>query len=141
MIFQGKVREIVTEMPMNVSVMRISWIFSKIDDHIETNVVPLALIPKISLTCDDKMINDTALVKPDDTGPDTKFNRNPRPMKPIKISMIPVNSDKSTAFCQTPPAAWYVSNDAIAVGPIGTSLQEPRKIYTKQPMNEPYNPY
>lgn len=32
------------------------------------------------------------------------------------------------------------NNDDIAVGPIGTSLHDPRKIYTKQPINEPYNP-
>lgn len=62
-------------------------------------------VPNISLTCDVNMINETALVYPELTGPETKFNKNPRPMKPIKISTMPVKNDSNTAFCQTPPAA------------------------------------
>lgn len=54
--------------------------------------------------------------------------------------MIPDKKHNKTALCQTPFAAWNVNRDAIADGPIGTSLHEPKKIYTKHPKNEPYNP-
>lgn len=96
--------------------------------------------PNTSLTCDVRIINATALVKPELTGPDTKLIRKPMPNAPISISIAPVKNDRRTARCQTPLAAWNVSNDAIAVGPIGTSLLEPNMIYTKHPINEPYRP-
>jgi hypothetical protein len=88
--------------PRNVSDIRIPSILSKIDDHISTNVVPLPLIPKISLTCDERMMRATALVKPDETGPDTKSIRNPSPKNPINNSMKPVKKQRRTAFCQLP---------------------------------------
>lgn len=113
----------------------------KIEDHICTKVFPDAVIPNTSFTCDDKMIRATALVKPLLTGPETKSIRKPRPKTPIKISIIPVRNESKTALCQTPPAAWNVRMEAMAVGPMGTSLQEPRKMYTKQPRKEPYKPY
>jgi hypothetical protein len=100
-----------------VSPILIPLIFLIIDDHISTNVLPLPLIPKMSLTCDDKIIKATALVKPDETGPDTKSIRKPRPKKPIKSSVIPVKNESKTAFCQLPLAVWKVKSDAIAVGP------------------------
>lgn len=90
--------------PKMVSLIRIPSILLMIDLHISRNVVPLATIPKMSLTCDDKMMRATALVKPDETGPDTKSIRNPRPKRPIKSSIKPVRKDKSTAFSQLPRA-------------------------------------
>lgn len=122
------------------SAIRALRIFFNIDDHISTNVEPLARIPKISLTCDDKMINETALVKPDPTGPETKSIKNPRPNNPIRRARVPLKNVSKTARCQIPFAAWNVNNAAIAVGPIGMSLQEPRNMYTKQPINELYRP-
>lgn len=105
------------EKPRIVSAILMPPMFSMIDDHIDTNVLPFALIPKMSLTCDDKMINATALVKPDDTGPETKSIRKPRPKKPMRSSMIPVRKHSRIAFCGLPRAVWKVKSDAIAVGP------------------------
>lgn len=65
-----------------------------------------SILPNISLTCDVRIISETALVYPELTGPDMKLIRNPRPSRPMPISMMPVNRASSTAFCQTPPAAW-----------------------------------
>lgn len=42
-----------------------------------TNVDPVTVIAKRSFTCDVTIINATADVKPDDTGPDTKSIRKP----------------------------------------------------------------
>ena len=88
-----------------------------IDDHICTKVVPPPFIPKISLTCDERIIKATALVKPDDTGPETKSIRKPRPKNPIKSSVTPVTKQRRQAFCQLPRAVWKVKREAIAVGP------------------------
>lgn len=85
-------------------------------------------IPKISLTCDVKIIKATALVKPLLTGPDTKSIKNPSPKIPISNSINPDKNDNNTARCQTPLHACNVSNEAIAVGPIGTSLHDPSNM-------------
>lgn len=71
----------------------------------------------MSLTCDVKIIKATALVKPDDTGPETKSIRKPRPKKPIKSSVKPVRKQSKIAFSGLPLAVWKVKSDAIAVGP------------------------
>lgn len=114
--------------PINVSIHRIVLMFWKIDDHVCINVDPVAAIPKIFLTCDVKMIRAQALVKPEFTGPETKFKKNPIPIKPMITSTIPVRKQRRTAFCQTPPVACKVSNDEIDDGPIGTSLHEPNNM-------------
>lgn len=88
----------------------------------------MKLLPKISFTCDVNTINATALVKPLQTGPDTKSTRKPRPNTPMSNWIIPDVNDKSTALCQTPPAACRVTNAEIAVGPIGMSLDDPSKM-------------
>lgn len=41
------------------------------------NVVPEAVMPRTSLTCDVTMIRAQADVNPEDTGPDTKSIKNP----------------------------------------------------------------
>lgn len=92
------------ENPKMVSATRIPSMLLKIDFHISTKVDPLPLMPKISLTCDDRIIKATALVKPDETGPDTKSIKNPSPKKPINSSMIPVKKLRRQAFCQLPRA-------------------------------------
>lgn len=155
---------------MHVSVHWRSCMFVIIDVQSSTKVTPFALIPdkngneirlykigqgkqanrsrcagclyspKTSLTCVVRIISATALVNPELTGPDTKLIRKPMPSAPIAISMTPVKNDNSTARCHTPPAAWNVSNEAIAVGPMGTSLLEPSMMYEKHPRNEPYRP-
>lgn len=127
--------------PIIVSIHRVLLIFWKIDDHVCINVVPFASIARIFLTCDVKIMSAHALVKPEFTGPDTKLMKNPIPIKPMITSTMPVRKHNRTAFCQTPPVAWNVSNDAIDDGPIGTSLHEPSNMYTKLPINEPYKPY
>ena len=96
--------------------------------QISKNVDPLAVIPKISFTCDVTMIKATALVNPDETGPDTKSTRNPSLNIPINSSVIPATRQRNTAFCQLPPTVLKVKSAEIAVGPIATSLQLPRKI-------------
>lgn len=63
------------------------------------------------------MMRATALVKPLETGPETKSMRNPSPKKPINNSIMPVKKQSKTAFCQLPRHVWKVNNDAIAVGP------------------------
>lgn len=88
-------------------------------DHISTKVLPPPLIPKMSFICDDKIIKATALVKPDDTGPDTKSIRKPRPKKPISSSVRPDRKQSRIAFSGLPRAVWKVRSDAIAVGPSG----------------------
>jgi hypothetical protein len=103
--------------PSAVSHTRIPSMLSIIDDHICTNVVPFALIPKMSLTCDERMINATALVKPDETGPETKSIKNPSPKNPIRSSVMPVKKQRRQAFSQLPRAVWKVRREAIAVGP------------------------
>lgn len=128
-----------------------------IEDHICTNVLPFAAIPKMSFICDDKIIKATALVKPEDTGPETKSMRKPSPKKPMRSSVNPDRKQSRQAFCQLPCAVWKVRSEAIAVGPylenllsefcklfyllhsspIGISLHDPRKIYTKQPRKDP----
>lgn len=90
------------ETPKSVSLNLSPPMLLKIDFHISRNVVPLAVIPNTSLTCDDRMIKATALVKPLETGPDTKSMRKPRPKRPIKSSMMPVRRERSTAFSQLP---------------------------------------
>lgn len=65
-------------------------------------VVPFAAIPKIFFTCDVKMISDTADVNPDDTGPDTKSIRNPKPNNPIRNSTTPQSKHSRTDFCHEP---------------------------------------
>lgn len=80
-------------------------------------MLPLALIPKMSFTCDDRMIKATALVKPEDTGPETKSIRKPRPKTPIRSSMSPVKKQRRIAFSGLPRAVWKVRSEAIAVGP------------------------
>ena len=92
------------ENPKMVSLILIPSMLLIIDCHISRNVVPLATMPKMSLTCDDKIIRATALVKPDETGPDTKSIRKPRPKRPIKSSTKPVRKQRSTAFSQLPRA-------------------------------------
>lgn len=74
------------------------------------------------------MIKATALVKPLLTGPDTKSIKNPRPKIPISNSINPDRNDSNTARCQIPFDACSVSNEAIAVGPIGTSLHDPKNM-------------
>lgn len=54
------------------------------------------------LICDVKIIRDTADVNPDETGPETKFMRKPKPKIPIVNSTMPHNKDKSTDFCHDP---------------------------------------
>lgn len=105
------------ENPKMVSLTRIPSILLKIDFHISTKVDPPPLMPKISLTCDDRIIRATALVKPDETGPDTKSIRNPSPKNPIRSSVMPVKKLRRQAFCQLPRAVWKVKREAIAVGP------------------------
>lgn len=90
------------ENPKMVSLILIPLILLMIDLHISRKVVPLATMPKMSLTCDDKMIRETALVKPDETGPETKSMRKPRPKRPMKSSIKPVRKQRSTAFSQLP---------------------------------------
>lgn len=127
--------------PSTVSHTRMLWMSLKIDCQISRNVVPLAEIPKTSLICDVTIISDTAEVNPEDTGPDTKSTRKPNPKIPISSSMIPARKDNRTALCTFPRAVWYVSRADMADGPIGTSLQLPRKMYTIHPTKEPYRPY
>ena len=73
-----------------------------IEVHISMKVFPLALIPNKSLICDDKIIKATALVNPDETGPETKSIRNPSPNNPISSSTSPDRKQSTTAFCQLP---------------------------------------
>jgi len=127
--------------PNIVSQALVLWISPKIERHMSTNVDPFAVMPNISLTCDVTIIKLTADVKPDDTGPETKSTRNPKPNIPIKSSITPDVNASRTALCQLPPAVWNVNNADIAVGPIGTSLQLPNIIYIKHPINDPYRPY
>lgn len=74
------------------------------------------------------MISDTADVKPDETGPETKSIRNPRPNRPISISTMPHIKQSRTDFCHEPWATWNVRRATMAEGPTGTSLQLPRKM-------------
>lgn len=71
----------------------------------------------MSFTCDDRIISATALVKPEETGPETKSMRNPRPKMPIRSSISPVRKQRRIAFCGLPRAVWKVKRDAMAVGP------------------------
>lgn len=105
------------EQPKTVSENLMPSMFLTIVRHISTKVVPPPFIPKMSFICDDKMINATALVKPDDTGPETKSIRKPSPKNPMRSSVSPVMKQRRTAFCQLPRAVWKVKSDAIAVGP------------------------
>lgn len=63
------------------------------------------------------MIKATALVKPDETGPETKSIRKPRPKNPINSSVRPDRKHSKIAFSGLPLAVWKVRRDAIAVGP------------------------
>lgn len=114
--------------PKTVSHAFVYCKFSNIWDHISMNVVPFALIPKISLTCDVRIIKATADVNPDETGPETKSIKNPRPNIPINNSIKPHKKHNRTDFCHEPFAVWYVSKALIALGPTGTSLQLPNNI-------------
>lgn len=105
------------EKPKTVSDNLMPSMLWTIARHISTKVVPPPFIPKMSFICDDKMINATALVKPDDTGPETKSMRKPSPKNPMRSSVSPVMKQSRTAFCQLPRAVWKVKSDAIAVGP------------------------
>lgn len=105
-----------------------SPIFLNVLIQISKKVDPLADTPKISLTCDVTMIKATADVNPDETGPDTKFTRNPKPKVAINSSIMPVNKLNRIAFGTEPRADWNVKIADIAVGPIGTSLQLPSII-------------
>lgn len=66
------------------------------------NVVPVALIPNRSLTCDERMMSETAEVNPEATGPDTKSTRNPRPKSPIRSSTIPERKERRMALGTLP---------------------------------------
>lgn len=59
-------------------------ILRNIDDHICVNVAPFAGIPSMSLSCEVTIINATAEVKPELTGPLTKSMRNPSKRKTNK---------------------------------------------------------
>lgn len=64
--------------------------------------------------------------------------RLPNPTTLIINWMTPVKKHSSVPY--TGPSPWsvlYVISDTMAVGPMGTSLQVPRKTYIKQPTNEP----
>uniref|UniRef100_A0A2M4AJ50 Putative secreted protein n=1 Tax=Anopheles triannulatus TaxID=58253 RepID=A0A2M4AJ50_9DIPT len=127
--------------PRKVSHSCTLWMSLKMFFQISMNVVPLAVIPSTSFTCDVTIISETADVNPDETGPDTKSTRNPSPKMPISSSTRPERKQSRIDFPTLPPAVWKVSSDAIAVGPIGTSLQLPNTMYTMQPRNDPYKPY
>lgn len=105
------------EKPRIVSATRRPPMFLTIWLHICTKVLPDALIPKMSLTCDERIMRATALVKPEDTGPETKSIKKPRPKNPIRSSMSPVRKQRRMAFSGLPRAVWKVKSDAIAVGP------------------------
>lgn len=86
-------------------------------------------------------MTDTAEVNPDDTGPETKSNKNPNPNAPIMNSMMPLRKHSNTVFGTFPFVMVNVRRADMAEGPIGTSLQLPRNIYTIAPRNDPYKPY
>ena len=88
--------------PKTVSLTLIPEILLMIDVHISMKVLPLAVIPKRSLICDERIIKATALVNPEETGPDTKSIKNPSPNNPIKSSTVPERKQSTTAFCQLP---------------------------------------
>lgn len=114
--------------PKTVSVALISFILSNIWPQISINVEPFAAIPNIFFICDVTIIKETADVKPEDTGPDTKSIRKPKPKTPINSSTRPQSKHNNTDFCQEPWADWYVSKATMAEGPTGTSLQLPKNI-------------
>lgn len=64
-------------MPKAVSHPFVLWMSWKMLFQVSTKVVPDALMPRTSFTCDVTIISATADVKPDETGPDTKSIRNP----------------------------------------------------------------
>lgn len=72
-------RTIMQTIPKAVSQRLVSPICSKILCQTCTNLVPETLIPRISFTWLVAMIIDAADVKPTDTGPDIKSNKNPKP--------------------------------------------------------------
>lgn len=100
----------------------------KMEIHCCKNVVPVTVIANRSFTCEVAIISATADVKPDETGPETKFMRNPRPRTPIISMTNPVQKVSNTAFSTTPPATCHVSSDAIAVGPAGTQRHPPKMM-------------
>lgn len=66
----------------------------------------------------------------------------PNPTTPMISWMNPVKKHSRVPYTgPNPLSVLYVISDTMAVGPMGTSLQVPRKTYIILPMNEPYRPY
>lgn len=86
------------------------------------------MIANRSFTCEVAIMSATADVNPDDTGPETKLMRKPRPSTPISSRTNPERNVSNTAFSTTPPATCHVSSDAIAVGPAGTQRHPPNTM-------------
>lgn len=65
------------DMPMTASHGCVLCMSLKMLFQVCTKVVPEAIMPRTSLTCEVTMIRAQAEVNPEDTGPDTKSIRNP----------------------------------------------------------------
>lgn len=66
----------------------------------------------------------------------------PKLQMPEARMMMPLRKQRSTAKSGPPsPEYSWVMMAMMAVGPMVMSLQLPRSVYTKQPMNAEYRPY
>jgi len=83
--------------PRTESQSRVSPMAPIIFSQYSMKVLPVALIPNTSLTCDVTMIRAAADVNPEETGPDMKSITNPSPRIPISSMTHPVIKQRRIA--------------------------------------------